>query len=155
MKLCLRLLTGVLVLSFLPLCLCVPPLCLFVVAWEYTWTGNVRGIWRMDMGTVRGQETKNKALRQHLAEWINARPGRWLLGINVADDVRVHLRSLGIHTTGEVLAKELRKAQRKGEIRKRIRPLSKYVEYKALAPNGMLFDSDSKIHGKAVMTRKY
>lgn len=84
------------------------------------------------MTTVKEQETKNKSLRAHLVDWINARPGRWLLGANVTDDVRMQLRRLGIHTTGEVLAKELRKAQRKGEIRKRIRPMSVYVEYTAI-----------------------
>lgn len=84
------------------------------------------------MTTVNQQQTKNKDLRCHLVEWVNARPGRWLLGMNVADDVRAHLRHVGIHTSPEVLAKELRKAQRKGEIRKRIRPGTVYVEYMAV-----------------------
>jgi len=82
--------------------------------------------------TVKQQETKNASLRRHLVAWITARPGRWLLGISVTDDVRLHLRHIGIHTSGEVLAKELRKAQRKGEIRKRIRLGTCYVEYTAV-----------------------
>ena len=75
--------------------------------------------------------TGYKHLRRRLVEWVNARPGRWLLGINVAVDVGMDMRRYGIHTSGEVLMKELRKAQRKGEIRKRINRL-RMVEYTAV-----------------------
>jgi phage terminase small subunit len=138
MKICLRILLAVLTLPFLFLWLAIPPICLLVMATEYAWTGRIRYQWRWEMDTVRDQQNKCKDLRKHLVKWINERPGRWLLGINVADDVRTHLRHSGIHTSAEVLAKELRKAQRKREIRKRIRPGSCYVEYMANAPEGMM-----------------
>ena len=146
MKLCLRLLTGVLALSFLPLWLCAPPLCLFLSAWDYAWKGPA-------MATVRQQQTKAKELRKHLVAWVNARPGTWTLGGNIADTVLAELKGNGISTFSNVLSKELRKAERKGEIRKRIND-DRMVEYTAVAPSGMLFHAETKIHGETVTTRR-
>ncbi len=97
--------------------------------------------------TVREQQTKCKDLRKHLVAYVNLWRGGWWLGSEVVRTVQEKLEARGIHTTGEVLAKELRKAQRKGEIRKRIRPGTVYVEYTACAPAGMLFDNRNEHHG--------
>ncbi len=98
--------------------------------------------------TVRQQQTKCKDLRRHLVEWINLRPGLWVLGIEIVDIVKADLETAGIFTSGEVLAKELRHAQRKGEITKRKRPGTVYVEYTANAPTGQLFDNSRTHHGQ-------
>ena len=101
-----------------------------------------------EVTTVREQQTKCKELRKHLVAWINWRPGVWTLGVEVVRHAMAWLEKRGIFTSGEVLAKELRKAQRKGEIRKRIRPGTVYVEYTACAPDGKLFDNTRKHHGE-------
>ena len=100
--------------------------------------------------TVREQQTKCKTLRARLVECVNTHPaGEWQLGCEVVTDCQYVLtNTLGIHTTGEVLAKELRKACRLGEIRKRIRPGTVYGEYTACAPAGELFDNSMKHHNQ-------
>ncbi len=84
------------------------------------------------MTTVKEQETKNKSLREHLIAYIEELPEMWTLGALIASDVLLRLGCRGIHTTGEVLAKELRRAARRGDIQRRIRPGTKYVEYTAI-----------------------
>jgi transcription elongation factor len=102
------------------------------------------------MKSVREQETKNTTLRARLVGWIEASPrGEWTLGSRIVENVKRGLGTIGVHTTGEVLAKELRKAQRKGEIRKRING-DRMVEYTAIAPAGMLFDPEAKVDGETV-----
>lgn len=109
------------------------------------------------MTTVREQQTKCKGLRAYLVEWVNAAPGKWELGSKIVEAVQKALRTYrDIHTTGEVLAKELRKAQRKGEIRKRLRPGTVYVEYTAIGTGeGALFDfAAPTVHGVEVKARR-
>ena len=105
------------------------------------------------MSTVRQQQTKAKELRRHLTEWINLRPGLWILGAEVVREVLADLFTAGISTTGEALAVALRRAERKGEIRKRIND-DRMVEYTAVAPSGMLFRAETKIHGETVATKR-
>ena len=90
---------------------------------------------------------KCKELRERLVAWVNGHPG-WTLGIEVADRVRAELEREDIYTSGEVLMKELRAACRKGEIEKRIRHGTRYVEYTKVTPNGMLFEPRLMIHGE-------
>ncbi len=110
----------------------------------------------MPKPTVREQQTKCKDLRKHLVAYVNSWRGGWRLGSAVVRTVMQELEQAGIHTTGEVLAKELRKAQRKGEIRKRIRPGTVYVEYTAIGTGeGALFDFEApKVHGVEVKARR-
>ena len=125
------------------------------------------------MRTVREQQAKCKTLREYLVLWIEAlKPGEWSLGVEVVRDVMATLCQKGIFTSGEVLAKELRHAQRRGEVRKRIRPGTVYVEYTAneveargtvmreggranppspkpprVQAPGRLFDNSNQVHG--------
>ena len=101
-----------------------------------------------EVTTVRQQQTKCKTLRALLVIWITTRPGEWHLGSQIVERVKACLEGSGTYTTGEVLAKELRKAQRKGEIRKRIRPGTVYVEYTACLLDGKLLDNTRKHHGE-------
>ncbi len=114
----------------------------------YVWATPASKGCDMPEPTVRQQQTKCKGLRKHLVAWVNSRPGEWTLGFEVVRRVLAALCRKGIFTSGEVLAKELRKAQRKGEIRKRIRKGTVYVEYTACAPSGELFDNSIKHHGE-------
>ena len=105
--------------------------------------------------------------RERIAELREHMP--WTLGVEIADDAKVAFARAGIITSGEVLMKELRYAQRRGEIRKRIRPGTRYVEYttietevRGLEPRerrgppaaspteapGVLFDNSNKVHGQ-------
>ena len=125
------------------------------------------------MKTVRQQATKCNDLRGWLVAWINQRPGQWLLGMDIADLVRVELKAHRIRTSGEVLMKELRHAQRLGEIQKRIRKGTRYVEYTSRGPEpraggglppdpaascaevpGELFNNECKVHGQDVGRRR-
>lgn len=161
MKAYLRLLLSVLTLPLLPLWLFIPPVCLLIIATEYAWRGKVH--WpgqceveeKSPMTTVKQQQTKRKNLREHLVAWVNARPGVWTLGAQVVREVLAGLFRQGINTTGEVLAKELRKACRKGEIRKRIND-DRMVEYTAIGTGeGALFDFEApRVHGVAVKARR-
>ena len=131
------------------------------------------------MATIRKQVIKCKELRRRLVEWIDEHPGHWRLGMDIADQVKVRLAQLNMRTSGEVLMKEMRHAQRLGEIRKRIRKGTRYVEYTSIrseargspmregggetppdpkaarveAP-GLLFDNSSKVHGVDVGRRR-
>lgn len=128
--------------------------------------------------TVGRQQKKCKTLLEELVAWVNQETirirraleayepsdfrhpvqrqlheelkthGEWILGARVVLEVQQSLYLRHIHTTGEVLAKELRKAQRKGEIQKRIRPGTVYVEYTANAPTGLLLDNSLTHHGE-------
>lgn len=129
-----RVIAAIILLPFLWVWLVIPPLCLFISLWDYVTKGP-------SMPTVRETQTKCKDLRKHLVAWVNSRPGQWTLGVKAVRVVLGLLAAEGIHTSGEVLAKELRKAQRKGEIRKRIND-DRMVEYTALPPDGMLFVVD-------------
>jgi len=122
--------------------------------------------------TIRKQVIKRKELRRRLVAWIDARPGKWLLGMDIADLVKIQLAKLHMRTSGETLQKELRHAERKNEIRKRIRKGTRNVEYTSIRsgargspmregggetppdPNaarveapGFLFDNSRKHHG--------
>jgi len=101
-----------------------------------------------EVTTVRQQQTKCKALRKHLVAVVDCCTEEWTLMPRIVEWTQNRLKVLGIHTTGEVLAKELRKACRKGEIRKRIRPGTVYVEYTACLLDGKLFDNTRKHHGE-------
>ena len=97
--------------------------------------------------TVRQQQSKCKDLRGHLVAYVNAKgQGVWTLGVEVVREVMAALCRKGIFTSGEVLAKELRHARRKGEITKRKRPGTVYVEYTANTPSGQLFDNSQPTH---------
>jgi hypothetical protein len=156
-KCCLRIGLAVLTLPFLLLWFIFPLFCLILIATEYAWTGKVRWgrheAWRYTMGTVGDRQRKWKELRMHLVKWVNARRGRWLLGSNVVDDVRKYIGHKGIHTTAGTLAKELRKAERKGEIRKRINDCG-MVEYSANPPADMLFEVGPVLHGHGIGRRR-
>ena len=156
-----RLLLAALAIILAPALLLVPVICLFVLAAEYALTGKLtpdviqetptqdeppqreeeRTVVEMPERTVKQVQTKCKGLRQALVAYVNSQRGLWILGSRVVREVLADLFRHGTNTTGEVLAKELRKAQRKGEIRKRIRPGTVYVEYTANAPSGQLFDN--------------
>ena len=103
----------------------------------------------MSTPTVREQQAKCKTLRSYCVATVeHFCMGNWVLGARIVELTQQLLHSHEIFTTGEVLAKELRKAQRRGEIRKRIRPGTVYVEYTACAPTGCLFDNATKHHGE-------
>lgn len=102
----------------------------------------------MSKPTVREQQTKCKGLRAALVEYVNARPGEWVLGGTIADEVLGILHRRGVSTFSNVLSKELRKAERLGEITKRKRPGTVYVEYTANPPSGMLLDNSITHHGE-------
>lgn len=162
----LRLLLAALAILLAPALLLVPAIYLFVLAAEYALTGKLtpdviqekptqdepppreeeRTVVEMPERTVKQVQTKCKGLRQALVAYVNRKRGLWILGSRIVREVLADLFRQDTNTTGEVLAKELRKAQRKGEITKRIRPGTVYVEYTANLVNGQLLDNSLPSH---------
>jgi len=87
---------------------------------------------------VRRQEQKNKTLMQRCVQYVSDNwRGSPIPGVVIADNVKVLAAQAGQPTTGEVLAKELRRAARKGILRrsKSLQGLVQYSPGSASKPN--------------------
>ena len=74
------------------------------------------------------RHAKNEGLQDFLVEWIRKHyQGKPILGYVVVDAAKVELAGDGRLTTGEVLAKELRHAQRRGRLSKTL--IGRFVAY--------------------------